>query len=71
MHTSTRHTKKSHPIKHLNGRSHKKLTKLTSQLENMYSSSVKKVKRKPYQAAAILISLGVISSLYYFYRTIK
>lgn len=64
----------THIRKNSHGKSHyrKKYTpSLTTKLENMYSHSLKNVKRKPYQTASVLVGLGIISSIYFWYRSFK
>jgi hypothetical protein len=74
MHTATKKTKHAHPIRHLQGNGHhayKRSSPLTHKIENLYAHSIKRVKRKPYQAVGILLGLGFLSSYYLWYRMTK
>ena len=75
MHAATKRLKVLHPIRHLRGNSHssrKKSPRLTHKIHNLYASSIKSIKKKPYKTGGILLSLGVVASgIYYWYRFIK
>ena len=72
MRITTSHRKSSHPAKHLNDHhSARKSRAVISKIANIYSSSKKSVKKNPYRAVSILLSIGIISSLIFWFRFLK
>lgn len=67
------HTLKSRSThaRHLNGHRAKRHPSLNSKLKNMYSYSLKTVKKKPYQATGALLGFLAVSSLVFWYRLLK
>lgn len=74
MHTASKRTKSHHPLRqYLNGyhRSHKRSPRFARKIGTIYSSSVKTIKKKPYQAAGVVLTLSLLSGALLWLRFLK